>query len=105
METLLVREGNNDTYRSPTLTISSRTDQIETISTLQVDEFSTTISLGNQVQKGVDDCNYVRHSPGHKLEREPLRGVCGSYMRQSWNVEMTSSLKRGLRTTPDDSPV
>jgi hypothetical protein len=42
----------------------------------------------------VDDCSYVRHSPGHKPEREPLRGVCGSYLRQSWNVEMASSLQR-----------
>jgi hypothetical protein len=41
----------------------------------------------------VDDCNYVRHSLGHKPEREPLRGVCGSYLRQSWNVEI-SSLQR-----------
>ena len=52
MKTLLIREGNNHTYRSPTLTVSSRKDQIATISTLQVDGFSTTISLGNQVQKG-----------------------------------------------------
>jgi hypothetical protein len=42
----------------------------------------------------VDDCSYVRHSPGHKPEREPLRGVCGSYLRQSWNIEMASSLQR-----------
>jgi hypothetical protein len=42
----------------------------------------------------VDDCSYVRHSPGHKPEREPLRGVCGSYLRQRWNVEMASSLQR-----------
>jgi hypothetical protein len=42
----------------------------------------------------VDDYSCVRHSPGHKPEREPLRGVCGSYLRQSWNVEMASSLQR-----------
>jgi hypothetical protein len=52
MEALLVREGNNYTYRSPTLTISSSTDQTATISTLQMDGFSTTISFGNQVQEG-----------------------------------------------------
>jgi hypothetical protein len=52
MEVVLVREGNNHTYRSKNLTVSSSIDQIETISTLQVDGFSTTISLGNQVQKG-----------------------------------------------------
>jgi hypothetical protein len=52
MEALLVREGNNHTYRSPSLTVCSSTDQIETISTLQVDGFSTTISFGNQLQKG-----------------------------------------------------
>jgi hypothetical protein len=52
----------------------------------------------------VDDCNYIRHSPRHKLEREPLRGVCGFYLRQSWNVEMASSY-RELRRTLDDSPV
>jgi hypothetical protein len=45
-------------------------------------------------QEDVDDCSYVRHSPGHKSEREPLRGVCGSYQRQSWNIEMASSLQR-----------
>jgi hypothetical protein len=42
----------------------------------------------------VDDCSYVRHSPAHKPEREPLRGVYGSYLRQSWNIEMASSLQR-----------
>jgi hypothetical protein len=52
MESLLVGEGNHYTYRSPTLTVSSRTNQIEEISTLQVDGFSTTVSLGNQIQKG-----------------------------------------------------
>jgi hypothetical protein len=52
MEALLVREGNHYTYISPTLTISSRIDQIAIISTLQVDGFSTKVSLGNQVQKG-----------------------------------------------------
>jgi hypothetical protein len=40
----------------------------------------------------VDDCSYVTHSPAYKTERNPLRGVCGSYLRQSWNVEMASSL-------------
>jgi hypothetical protein len=49
MEALLVREGNHYTYRSPTLTVSSNTDPIAKISALQVDGFSTTISLGNQV--------------------------------------------------------
>jgi hypothetical protein len=49
MEALLVREGNNYTYRSPALTLSSIIDQTAAISTLQMDEFSTTISFGNQV--------------------------------------------------------
>jgi hypothetical protein len=51
MEALLVREGNHYTYRS-TLLLSSITDQIATILTLKVDGFSTTVSLGNQIQKG-----------------------------------------------------
>jgi hypothetical protein len=42
----------------------------------------------------VYDFNYVIHSPEPKPEREPLRGVCGSYLRQIWNVEMASSLDR-----------
>jgi hypothetical protein len=42
----------------------------------------------------VDNCTYVRHSPAYKPERKPLRGVCGSYLEQSWNVEMNSSLQR-----------
>jgi hypothetical protein len=41
----------------------------------------------------VDNCNYVRHSPAYKLERKPLREVCGSYLRQSRNTEMASSLQ------------
>jgi hypothetical protein len=49
---LLVREGNNHTYRSPALTISPSTNQAATISTLQVDGFSSTVSFGNQIQKG-----------------------------------------------------
>jgi hypothetical protein len=52
METLLVREGNNHTYKSPTLTVSPSTNQTATILTLQMDGFPTTISFGNQVQKG-----------------------------------------------------
>ena len=52
MEALLVREGNNHTYRSSTLTVSPSTKQIATISTLQMDGFSTTISFGNKVQEG-----------------------------------------------------
>jgi hypothetical protein len=52
METLLVIEGNNHTYRSPTLAESPSTNQTATISTLQMDGFSTTISFGNQVKKG-----------------------------------------------------
>jgi hypothetical protein len=52
MEALLVREGNHYAYKSSTLTISSSIDQIATILALQVDGFSTTVSLGNQVQKG-----------------------------------------------------
>jgi hypothetical protein len=43
---------------------------------------------------GVDDCIYVRHYPEYKLEREPPRGVCGSYLIQSWNVKMASSIQR-----------
>jgi hypothetical protein len=53
----------------------------------------TTLSP-NHRHKVVDDCSYVRHSPAYKPERKPLRGVCGSYLRQSWNVEMASSLQR-----------
>jgi hypothetical protein len=49
MEEILVREGKHYTYRSPTLIVSSSIDQIETISTLQVDGFSIAVSLGNQV--------------------------------------------------------
>jgi hypothetical protein len=52
MEALLVREGNNHTYKSPYLIVSPSTYQSETISTLQMYGFSTTISFGNQVQKG-----------------------------------------------------
>jgi hypothetical protein len=52
MEALLVREGNNHTYISPTLIVSPSTNQTTTISTLQMDGFPTTISFGNQVQKG-----------------------------------------------------
>jgi hypothetical protein len=52
MEALLVREGNNHTYRSPTFTISPITNQTTTILILQMDGFSTTILFGNQVQKG-----------------------------------------------------
>ena len=48
----LVREGNNHTYKSPTLTVSPSTDQIATILTLHVNGFYTTVSLGNQVPKG-----------------------------------------------------
>jgi hypothetical protein len=43
---------------------------------------------------GVDDYSCVRHPPGHIPEREPLIWVCGSYMRQNWNVVMASSLQR-----------
>jgi hypothetical protein len=42
----------------------------------------------------VDDYSCVRHPPGHRPEREPLRWVCGSYLRQSWNVVIASSLQR-----------
>jgi hypothetical protein len=42
----------------------------------------------------VDHCSYVRLSPAYKPERKPLRRVHGSYLRQSWNVEMASSLQR-----------
>ena len=54
MEALLVREENNHTYRSPTLTVSPRKDQIAKILTLYMNGFSTTISFGNQVQKGYE---------------------------------------------------
>jgi hypothetical protein len=46
------------------------------------------------IDKSVDDCSYARPSLGHKHEREPLRGVCGSYLRHSWNIEMASFLPR-----------
>jgi hypothetical protein len=52
MEELLVREGNNHTYISSTLTVSPRTNQIATISTLQMDGFHTKISFGNQEENG-----------------------------------------------------
>jgi hypothetical protein len=54
------------------------------------------IELGDDMhyKAHVDDCSYVRHSPSYKPERNPLRGVCCSYPRQSWNVEMASSLQR-----------
>jgi hypothetical protein len=52
MEEILVREGNNHTYISPSLIVSPGTDQIATISTLHMDGVSTTISLGDQVKKG-----------------------------------------------------
>jgi hypothetical protein len=52
MEELLVREGNNHTYRSPSLKVSPSIDQTATILILQMDGFSTTISFGNQVQEG-----------------------------------------------------
>jgi hypothetical protein len=51
MEALLVREGNNHTYISLALIVSPRKNQIATISTLQMDGYSRTISFGNQVQK------------------------------------------------------
>jgi hypothetical protein len=52
MEALLVREGNNHTYRSSTLTISPSINQATTISALQMDGFSSTFSFGNKIQKG-----------------------------------------------------
>jgi hypothetical protein len=52
MEALLVREGNNHIYRSPSLTVSLFIYQIATILTLNMGGFSTTISFGKQVQKG-----------------------------------------------------
>jgi hypothetical protein len=52
MKELLVREGNNYTYKSPTIKVSSSTDQAAIISTLQMDGFSTKISFSNQVQEG-----------------------------------------------------
>jgi hypothetical protein len=42
----------------------------------------------------VDDYSCVRHPPGHRPEREPLSWVCGSYLRQNWNVVMASSVQR-----------
>jgi hypothetical protein len=55
MEALLVREGNNYTYRSPALAVSSSTNQTATISTLQVDGFSTTVSLVIKYKKGTSN--------------------------------------------------
>jgi hypothetical protein len=52
MEALFVREGNNYTYRSPTIIVSSSIDQTAKILTLQMDGFSTTISFGNKVEEG-----------------------------------------------------
>jgi hypothetical protein len=51
MEALIIREGNNHTYKSSTLTVSPSTNQTSTISTLQMNVFPTTISFGNQIQK------------------------------------------------------
>ena len=42
----------------------------------------------------VDYYSTMRHPPWHRPKREPLRWVCGSYLRQSWNVEIPSSLQR-----------
>ena len=55
MEALILREGKNHICRSSTLTVSPRTNQTATISTLQMDGFLTTISFGNQVQKGTSN--------------------------------------------------
>jgi hypothetical protein len=60
MEALLVREVNNHTYKSPTLTVSLSTNQTATISTLQMDGFSTTlvIKYKNGTSNKVDDMLY-----------------------------------------------
>jgi hypothetical protein len=42
----------------------------------------------------MDHCNYVRYSLAYKPERKPLKRGCGSYLRQSWNIEMASSIQR-----------
>jgi hypothetical protein len=55
MEALLVREGNNHIYRSPSLIVSLCIYQIATILTLNMGGFSTTISFGKQVQKGTSN--------------------------------------------------
>jgi hypothetical protein len=47
----------------------------------------------------------VIHSPGHKPERKPLRRVCDSYLRQSWNIEIASSEQRVDDEILDDSHV
>jgi hypothetical protein len=55
METLIVREGNNHTYRSPTLTVYPSANQTTTISTLQMYGFPTTISFGKKYKKGTSN--------------------------------------------------
>jgi hypothetical protein len=49
MEALLNGKGDNNSYRSSTITVFAVTDQATTVTTLQVDGFLTTISFGNQV--------------------------------------------------------
>jgi hypothetical protein len=45
MKELLVREGNDHTYRPQVLTVSPRTNQDASISTLQVDGFSSIVII------------------------------------------------------------
>jgi hypothetical protein len=40
----------------------------------------------------VDDYRCMRQTPGHIPEREPLRWVCGSYLRQNSNIVVAFSL-------------
>jgi hypothetical protein len=45
----LMGKGDNNSYRSSTITIFSITDQARIVTTLQVDGFSIEVSSGNQV--------------------------------------------------------
>jgi hypothetical protein len=49
MEALLNGKGDNNSYRSLTITVSTVIDQATIVKTLQVDGFLTMVSFGNQV--------------------------------------------------------
>jgi hypothetical protein len=49
MEALLNGKGDNNSYRSVTITVSTVIDQATIVKTLQVGGFLTTISFGNNV--------------------------------------------------------
>ena len=49
MEALLNGKGDDKSYKSSTITFFIVIDQATTVTTLQVDGFSTTVSFGNKV--------------------------------------------------------